>query len=194
MFTSVCVSVALTCPFSFSVIARSALEPRTDQPMVSSKPLFSFSPAELEQATPIDTASASISGVQEDVTSTSAIAEVATVCNPISNVPEASSLEMIALPEESTSSLPEEMRESSDILLLRSFLIVFSQALQKRKNEDEPESSQPSKKARTTAGALKRATSMACRIPVARKSFANDKGKEVAAPPNDGEPAAPKVR
>ncbi|KAL1723495.1 hypothetical protein EV715DRAFT_269564 [Schizophyllum commune] len=65
----------------------------------------------------------------------------------------------------------------------------------KRKNEDQPEtSSQASKKAKTTTGALKRATSMVCRIPIARKSMASDKGKEVAPPPGDGEPAAPKIK
>ncbi|KAI5893989.1 uncharacterized protein SCHCODRAFT_01166225 [Schizophyllum commune H4-8] len=176
-----------------SAIARSSLELKTDQPMASSEPVVSLIPAELEQT--ISIATTSVSGVQEDVTSTGGVAEVATVVDPVSNAPAVSSFEVIALPEELASSLLEETRESSDILLLQSFLIGFSQAPQKRKNEDQPEmSSPPLKKAKTTAGALKRATSMACRIPVARKSTAIDKGKEVAAPPSDGESAAPKMK
>ncbi|KAL1735867.1 hypothetical protein EV714DRAFT_279887 [Schizophyllum commune] len=145
--------------------ALASLEPATNL-TVSTEPYVASIPATIEEAGPAAP------------TSTISTAEEAAASDTVSavTVPSISS-QVVDVSAESASPLSEEL------------------PAKKRKNEDQPEtSSQASKKAKTTTGALKRATSMVCRIPIARKSMASDKGKEVAPPPGDGEPAAPKIK
>ncbi|KAL1708550.1 hypothetical protein EV121DRAFT_277064 [Schizophyllum commune] len=147
-------------------VPMSSFEAAENQPTVATEPYVAPSPVVLEEA-------ASFAP-----TSTGGAAQEATALDPVSTATGSStSSQVVYVPAESTSSLPDEM------------------PAKKRKNDEQPEtSSQASKKAKTAVGGLKRATSMVCRIPVPRKSFASDKGKEVAAPPNDDEPAAPKLK